>query len=152
MKLSDLYKSYSEKELQYSEGDSAIRFRAFSPFFQNLHEGKVIYCQKFMCIARLDDLTITPERLSAKAVPVTPIVRTGMPESLIQRYTPPLKPWNIGMQWSWMMLANGGLGNPYVGWTVWPEVERVQAVEKLIESGDLEGIMKLTLHCEEDDQ
>jgi len=105
-----------------------------------------------MCIARLDDLTITPERLSAKAVPVTPIVRTGMPESMIQRYTTPLKPWNIGMQWSWMMLHGGGLGNPYVGWTIWPEVERVKAVEKLIESGDLEGIMKLTLYWEENDQ
>ena len=151
MKLSDLYKSYTEEELQYSEGDSAIRFRAFSPFFQNLHEGKVIYYEKFMCIARLDDLTITPERLSAKAVPLTPIARIGMPESMIQRYTTPQKPWNIGMQWSWMMLHGGGLGNPYVGWTIWPEVERVQAVEKLIASGNIEGIMKLTLYSEEDE-
>ena len=150
MKLSDLYKSYTEEELQYSEGDSTIRFRAFSTFFQNLHEGKVIYYEKFMCIARLDDLTITPERLSAKAVPVTPIARIGMPESMIQRYTTPQKPWNIGMQWSWMMLNGGGLGNPYVGWTIWPEVGRVQAVEKLIAAGNIEGIMKLTLYCEED--
>ena len=113
MKLSDLYKSYTEEELQYSEGDSTIRFRAFSPFFQNLHEGKVIYCEKFMCIARLDDLTITPERLSAKAVPVTPIVRTGVPESRIQRYTTPQKPWNIGMQWSWMRCCiKGALETP----------------------------------------
>jgi hypothetical protein len=152
MKLSDLYKSYTEEELQYSEGDPAIRFRAFSPFFQNLHEGKVIYYEKFMCIARLDDLTITAERLSAKAVPVTPIARIGMPESMIQRYTTPKKPWNIGMQWSWMMLNGGGLGNPYVGWTIWPEVERVQAVEKLIASGNIEGIMKLTLYSEEDEE
>ena len=112
----------------------------------------MIYYEKFMCIARLDDLTITPERLSAKAVPVTPIVRTGMPESMIQRYTTPQKPWNIGMQWGWMTLGSGGLGNPYVGWRVWPEVERVQAVEKLIADEDIEGIMKLTLYCEEDEQ
>ena len=143
MKLSDLYKTYTEDELQYSEGDSAIRFRAFSPFFQNLHEGKVIYYEKFMCIARLDDLKISPERLSAIAVPVTPIDRGP-------RYTIPSKPWGIGMQWSCMMLRFGGLGNPYVGWTVWPEVERVQAAEKLISSGDIEGIMNLTLYSEED--
>jgi len=145
VKLSDLSKSYTEEELQYSEGDPAIRFRAFSPFFQNLHEGKVIYYEKFMCIARLDDLKITPDGVSATAVCVTPIDRGP-------RYRIPQKPWNIGMQWGWMTLCSGGLGNPYVGWRVWPEVDRVLAVEKLIASGDIEGIMKLTLYNEEDEE
>jgi len=51
-----------------------------------------------------------------------------------------------------MTLCSGGLGNPYVGWRVWPEVDRVLAVEKLIASGDIEGIMKLTLYNEEDEE
>jgi hypothetical protein len=110
MRLSDLFKSCSEKELSWTDGDAVIRHRAFSPFFKNLHEGKVIYYEKFMCIARLDDLAITPERLTAKAVPVTPIPRLGLPESLVRRYTTPEKPWNIGIDWSWMMLSGGGLG------------------------------------------
>ena len=152
MKLSDLYKTHTEEELEYSEGDASIRFRAFSPFFKNLHEGKVIYYQKFMCIARLDELMITPEGLSAKAIPVTPIPRSGVPPNMSQRYTTPSGPWNIAMEWSWMMLSGGGLGNPYVGWTIWPEVERVQAVEELLQKGDTEAVMKLTLYSEEDDR
>ena len=98
-----------------------------------------------MCIARLDDLKITPDGVSATAVCVTPIDRGP-------RYRIPPKPWNIGMQWGWMTLCSGGLGNPYVGWRVWPEVDRVIAVEKLIASGNIEGIMKLTLYNEEDEE
>jgi len=34
----------------------------------------------------------------------------------------------------------------------WMLAERVHTVEKLIASGDIEGIMKLTLYSEEDEQ
>jgi hypothetical protein len=152
MKLTDLRSQYSDKDLRRSMGEQALRFKAFSPFFQNLHEGKVVYYEKFMCIARLDDLEITPEGIYALAVPVTPIPRVGLPENLINRYVPPEKPWRVGMRWEWMMMNVVSLGNPQIGWTVWPEAERVQAVEKLIEAGDFGGVMNITLLYKEDEK
>jgi hypothetical protein len=151
MKLSDLKSHYTEKELRWSMGDQELRYRAFSPFFQNLHDRKVVYYEKFMCIARLDDMEITQEGIYALAVPVTPIPRVGLPENLINRYITPEKPWRIGMKWEWMMMNVVSLGNPQVGWTVWPEAERVQAVEKLLEDGDFDAVMKLTLLYNEDE-
>jgi hypothetical protein len=152
MRLTDLRSQYTDKELRWSMGDQALRYRAFSPFFQNLHEGKVVYYEKFMCIARLDNLEITPEGIYALAVPVTPIPRVGLPENLIKSYITPEKPWRIGMRWEWMMMNVVSLGNSQVGWTVWPEAERVQAVEKLVEAGDLLGVMKLTLLYSEENK
>ena len=111
----------------------------------------MVYYEKFMCIARLDDLEITQEGIYALAVPVTPIPRVGLPENLPKRYITPEKPWRIGMRWEWMMMNVVSLGNTQVGWTIWPEAERVQAVEKLVEVGDLRGVMKLTLYYEEDE-
>ena len=56
------------------------------------------------------------------------------------------------MRWEWMMMNVVSLGNSQVGWTVWPEAERVQAVEKLVEAGDLRGVMKLTLLYSEENK
>ena len=151
MKLSDLRGKYTDKELRWSIGDSEIRYRAFSPFFQNLHEEKVVYYEKFMCVARLDDLKITTEGVYATAVPITPIPRVGLPENLIKRYITPEKPWRIGMKWEWMMMNVISLGNPQVGWTIWPEADRVQTIEKLLGVGDINSVIKMTLNYNGED-
>ena len=144
MKLSDLKDRYTDKELRWSMGDPEIRYQAFSPFFRNLHEGKVVYYEKFMCVARLDDLKITHEGIYATAVPITPINRT-------ERYKMPQKPWHIGMKWEWMMMNNCSLGNTQVGWWVWPEIDRVKAVEDLLLAEETEKVLKLTLFNENRD-
>ena len=136
MTISELRERYKD-ELSSNPGDRALRYQLFAPFFENLFENKVVYHERFACLARLEDIEITPERIRATAVPL---------QSL---YTGPLFPmpnrsWSFGSCWEGIQLGVGYFSVPYAGWTVWPEPARIKAVIEALKTGDLLFAQELT--------
>lgn len=139
MIFNDLKKIHTSDELSYFPGDNDLRFRAFSPILKNLFENKVVYRERFICLVRLEEIQITPEFFSATAIPYLHFVKTGVfaPES-------PTKPWEFKSSWDWICMGNNSISVPYAGWTIWPEANRVKAVERLLLIEDYEEALLLT--------
>ena len=134
MRLKDLLEKHPD--LRTNHGDAAFRRSVWAPFFENLHENKVIYRERFICLARIDDLKITDGGVGGTVVPLVylftyPDLRT------------PEEPWHFGGSWAYMWQSNSSLGQPYAGWTIWPEPELIRAVEFLLAKDDGEGALEL---------
>lgn len=136
MKLSDLLIKYPEQSLQSNCGDPVFRRSVWAPFFENLHEDKVIYGERFLCLARIENLTLTEKGVRGLVVPLNFFYLSS-----IRRV--PDKPWGFGGVWKDMSQGNGCLRQIYAGWTIWPEPERVRAVETLLSRDDAEGAIQL---------
>ena len=134
MTLKQLQKRHPDLRNNY--GDPLFRRSVWAPFFENLHENKVIYREKFICLARLDDLEIDERGVRGTVVPLH-FLRTYP-----HRITPSL-PWHFGGTWENMCQGDRALGQPYASWTIWPEPELIRAIEKLLAKEDIEGAMKL---------
>jgi hypothetical protein len=134
-----LREQYSEKELSYYPGNRMIRYKAFSPFFENLFENKIVYHEKFVCLIRLDDVKVTPKKFSATAVPLISMNRSG-PYSVAC----PSKPWTFSGGWEYLRLCENCLNAPYAGFSLWLEYDRVQTVERLLLEGSLTEALDLT--------
>lgn len=95
MTLKALLENYPDKKLTYNHGDPVFRRSVWEPFFQNLHENKVIYRERFVCLARLDDLETDESGVRALVVPLNYFyTREGL-------RLPP-KPWRFGGSWQHM--------------------------------------------------
>jgi hypothetical protein len=136
--FNDLRQSYTRDELSHFPGNNELRFRVFSPFLKNLFQNKVVYCEKFICIVRLEDIQITPEYFKATAVPHLHIKRSGSFQPVS-----PTTPWSFTSTWDWMLLGNHTLSVPYAGWRIWPEVDFVREIEHLAQNGDHEAALQL---------
>lgn len=136
MTLKDLLTKYPDKKLNYNHGDPVFRRSVWEPFFQNLHENKVIYRERFVCLARLEDLETDEHGVRGQVVPLNYFyTREGL--------RLPSKPWRFGGSWEHMWQGNYWLAQPYAGWCLWPEPARVRAIEKLLAKEDREGAMEL---------
>jgi hypothetical protein len=123
-------------DLRTNSGDPVFRRSVWSPFFENLHEGKVIYRERFICLARIDDLEITDGGVGGTVVP------------LVYLYVPhyinkPPGTWHFGGSWRHMWQSENTLGQPYAGWSIWPEPSLIKAVESLISKNDVDGALEL---------
>ena len=138
MTISELRKVFTHAELSRSPGDGSLRARAFTPILQNLHEGKVVYYEKFVCVARLENIQFTPKEFRATAVPCLQIERDCIPRGLC-----PSSPWKISGRWDYMALC----GNSICGaaWSIWPDPATVRAVEQLAKQGAFKAALDLTL-------
>lgn len=139
MTIDELKRNYSEDDLSHFMGDNELRYRLFSPFFSNLHENKVVYRERFVCLVRLENIEITPEGFSSTAVPLIHIEFTGD-----WRPEPPPEPWEFGAVWKAMCVWNNGFSAPYASWTIWPDPELVREVERLALKGEFERALELT--------
>jgi hypothetical protein len=136
MKLSDLLKNHPAQALQSNSGDPVLRRAVWAPFFENLYENKLIYAEKFICLARIDALFIDDRGVGGIVVPLDYLhVPRGFP--------PPSEPWGFCGGWAHMTQGTGYLSQPYASWAVWPEAERVRAIEKLLSRGDPEGALEI---------
>ena len=142
MTFDELRKYYTKHELSYSPGNAELRYKLFAPFFENLFENKVIYYEQFLVIVQLEDIEITPERFEAKAIPLLSVKKND--ES---PYCFPTQAWTFGGTWAYMVLCGNAISMPYVGWTIWPEADRVQRVEKAVLKYDHETALSLTLRA-----
>ena len=134
MTLKELQKRHPNLRRNY--GDALFRRSVWAPFFENLHENKVIYREKFICLARIDDLEITEGGVKGTVVPLQ-FLKT------YEHLNTPSKAWRFGGSWEHMWQSENSLGQPYAGWTIWPEVPRVRAVENLLSKDDIEGALEL---------
>jgi len=123
-------------ELRTNKGDPVFRHSVWAPYFRNLHEGKVLYRERFICIARIDDLKITEGGVGGTVVPLQYIY--SYPHLRL-----PERPWHFGGSWEHMWQHDNCLGMPYANWTIWPEPSLVRAVESLASKGDIEGALEL---------
>lgn len=139
MTFADLRARYSENELSYFPGDRQLRYEAFAPILQNLFENKLVYNEKFIGLVRLEDVKITPEKFWATAIPLI-----SMRGDDALGYAMPTTPWTFGGGWDWMRLINNSINVPYAAWTIWPEHDRVQAVERLLMDGNFKEAWNLT--------
>jgi hypothetical protein len=132
MNILEIRMNYTEEDICSYPGNNELRFKAFAPLFQNLHQGRVVYRERnFYVIASLSNLQLTPQGLAANAE----IHRK------IERYTPvevryPQKPWRFSCPWRDLRLVNLALNAPYIGFTIWPENSLVSKVERLVNAGD----------------
>ena len=141
MTLQELSAKYTSAELSNLPGDKEFRFKTFSPFFENLYDNKIVYYEKFVCIAQLEDIKITPESFSAIAIPLLEIEKHSFNPNPFY----PTKPWKFSTIWDWICLSGNKFFVPYGGWTVWPEPEKVRRVEELVKKGDHERALELTI-------
>ena len=142
MTLSQICEKYSAKELQSMPGDAEFRYRIFSPILSNIFENKIVYYERFMCIAILEDIKITSESFYATAVPYLKIERE---ENSSMYY--PQKPWKIGVKWSYLTLHHNHFGT-YGGWSFWTDKVIVQKTEELARNREFDKAMELTLYKE----
>ena len=70
MRLNDLLAKYPGPALQGSGGDAVFRRSVWTPFFENLHENKVIYRERFICLVRIENIRITDIGVGGLIVPL----------------------------------------------------------------------------------
>lgn len=138
MTLSDLRARYAQDEVSNDLDDPALRRELFTPFLTNLHEGKVIYRERFICIVNMHEVETSTERFNALAEPILPVGMTGPFQALI-----PTRRWNFGASWAGVCLGPSSFYAPYGGWTIWPEPEIVKEVERLILADHSQAALKL---------
>jgi hypothetical protein len=141
MTLEELELKYSWGELAKIPGDGDLRFQLFSPILKDLYENKIVYYERFMCVAILDDVKITPVEFKAKAIPYLKIERAG---SRLPFY--PEKPWTFGAKWSYMSLSNGHFSTYGGMWQFWTDKELVKTVEDLVRKKEFETALESTLY------
>ncbi|MEI7774968.1 MAG: hypothetical protein WCK17_09340 [Verrucomicrobiota bacterium] len=137
MKLKNLLDKYPPKTLTSNNGDPAFRRSVWGPFFENLYEDKLIYRERFICLAKIENLNLTDQGVTGSVVPLHFIrIPRGLPAPRFNR-------WGFGGTWAHMFQVNGYLTQPYAGWSVWPEADRVRAIEGLLAHNDTEGALEL---------
>lgn len=126
MTITELKSRYSA-ELSNFPGDNQFRYEMFAPLLNNLFENKVIYRERFIGIIKLEEITISPERFTAKAVPYMLIER----ESRFDKYFFG-RVWEFGAIWSAIRLTGNSLNSPYANWSIWCDPEMVKKTEDLV--------------------
>ena len=137
LSISELNAKYDHADLASQPGDRDFRYQILSPLFENLYENKVVYHERFTCIVKLENITITPERFSAIAVPHL-IIRKGYGVNKIP------DSWDFGSVWEMMSLSKNAISS-YSSWTIWCDPILVQKVEKLVLDRNYEEALNLTL-------
>lgn len=138
--IEHLQRLYSSAQLRQFPGDRSFRYRVFAPYLRNLEDGKLVYYEHFMCIARLTQVSIREHGFSATASVHLAIER---PDSSAE---PPRRPWLIGAGWEHLLLSVTGIYVPYVGWKIWPDADLVREVETLVRAGNHDAALKVTLY------
>lgn len=141
MTIDQLKIKYTERELSSFPGNNTIKFQAFTPLFSNLFENKIVYYKRFMCIACIENIEITPERFSATAISQLKIERRNQRLKFF-----PVKPWGFSSVWSHMLLINNSITVPYAGWSIWTDPNLVKAVEQCTLKSNFDEALKLTLY------
>ncbi len=142
MTLLELSEKYTIEEIGAdASDDDTLKFEIFSPFFRNLYENKIVYYDKFLCLALVQDIQITPNYLK---IFVAPLLKVEGREYRMRMC--PTAPWSFGSRWCGFGIVNHSFHAPYAPWRIWPEPDRVRAVENCLLNGDFNGAIDLTLN------
>ena len=127
MTIEELKLKYSWEELSSMPGDAKLRYEIFSPFLKNLHENKMVYRESIIGIIKVEEMKITPDRFSAKAIPYL-CLETG---SRFDEFFFRQKSWDFGAKWDFVRLLDNGFGT-YGMWKIWCDPSIVKQTEELI--------------------
>ena len=139
MTLQEINSKYSYKDLHCSPGSADLRRELFSPILTGLCQNKIVYYERFACVAVIENVEITPEYFQATTVPYLKLKAGGH----VQYY--PSKPWTFGAAWSVMRLIDDHFAG-YGSWMFWTDKNLVKRVEELAGKGELDAAMNLTLY------
>ena len=140
MTLEELELKYSWQEIGRSGGDGELHRELFTPFLTDIFENKIVYYERFMCVAILENIKITPEKFEATAIPYLKIKSAGPAQ-----YSPQ-KPWTFGSAWPYMTLHDGHFSTYGGLWLFWTDKELVKTVEELARKKEFEKAQELTLY------
>ena len=142
MSLKDLYNKYTVAEIGSSwEGSNELKYQVFTPFLTNLYQHKLVYYEKFFCVAIVRDIKITPD---AVFITVEPYLKIYDKHKYHLRECP-TEPWEFGSDWAGIGVVGDSFHVPYANWRIWPQPEIVKAVEECILKEDFQGAIDLTL-------
>ena len=143
MTLQEINSKYSFAELQKMPADDAeFRRNLFSPFLTDLYENKIIYYERFACVAIVKDIIITPELFEITAVPYLKL-KSASGSGGKQYY--PNESWTFSASWAYMRLLGDNFGT-YGGWLFWTDKELVKTVEELAIKKEFEAALNLTVY------
>ena len=140
LSISELNAKYDREELASIPGDREFRYQVLSPLFENLYENKVVYYERFVCIVKLEDIIITPERFEATAIPyllIKKAIRMGRSDIIPEM-------WRFGGVWEIITLSLTTM-TFYSGVSIWCDPHTVEKVEKLVLDKKYEEALNLTL-------
>jgi len=132
MTLKELSLKHSWKEIGCVPGDGSLRYQLFKPILEDLYENKIVYYERLMCVATLENVIITPKEFRATAIPHITIERGE------DKPHPPLKPWTFGAIWSAMTLKQEYFSTYGGMWLFWTGKDLVKVVEELAIKKDFE--------------
>ena len=138
MTLQEINSKYSYAELQSLPGE--VRRELYTPFLTDLYENKVIYYERFLCVAILKNIKTDTEKFEATAIPYINIQhpeREGRPF--------PKKPWTFGVGWPYIRMLGDHFGG-YSSWLIWTDKELVKTVEELAKRKEFEAAYDLTAY------
>lgn len=142
--ISKIKKLYDKETLINLLKDGEFRYKIFSPLFLNLHENKIVYCERqVLFLISVEDLVIDEERFSATARKIR-LIHDGRLEK-VGRFTE-LPKWKFGCVWHILrFLYNDETFNaPYAGWRIWIDPVLVRNVEELLNENKIDEILALT--------
>lgn len=142
MNLHSIIENFDPQVLSHSDGFGELKKQALAPLFDNLYENRVIYHERFTCLATIENIEITKDKFSAFIVPIAMVPtkkRMEIPDKLKNG-------WKISCGWNFMRLINTRVSSsPYANWMIWTEPEKVKLVEHFFEQGKFDEVLKLTL-------
>ncbi len=96
---------------------------------ENLYENKIVYYERFMCIARIEEMVITPESFKAKATVHELVERQANSRMNLSRLD---RGWNFGAKWEYLTYSNNSFGMPYTSVVFITDPDFVKLIETLV--------------------
>ena len=110
----------------------------FAPLFNKLFDNKVVYQERFVGIVKLEDVKISPDFFSAKAVPQLVLERGTRFDELFF-----LRSWEFSSRWDFIrLMPDDSLNSPYANWSIWCDPDTVRKTEELIIRKDFSEAMQ----------
>lgn len=129
MTFEDLKKNYSEEALSSWPGDPELRRTLFAPMLENLYENKIVYYERLMCVARIEEMVITPEDFKAKATVHELVERQANSRMNLSRLN---DGWYFGAKWEYLTYSNNSFGMPYTSVAFITDPDFVKMIETLL--------------------
>lgn len=137
MSLEELNLKYTDEELRRIPGDAQLRYNILSPILMDLHENKVVYRERIVCIVSLQDVEISPTGFRATCRPFHPIDPEPASNPKL------LDKWRFSSSWEHMAVGVNRISSPWAGWAIWPEKELVKEVIQLASAGKFQSVRAL---------
>jgi hypothetical protein len=126
----------------FTKGDfpagNPYRGDEFRHLFENLHEHKMIYHERFTAVVELTDIELTDTYFKCEAR----AVRTCTDQRLLFDQPLCLDRWTFRSTWEYCSITRSGrsLSVPYASFILWPGAKLVKKVEALLELEDFEMV------------